>query len=274
MSAQIPHTPSSVLEDLFTRKSDFYDITQETLSRTGDIRTFYQELHQLDRRNEQENRFHAAVAAGNTQLAIEELKNFSQLLQEPSFTTYPTPLEPLRNFKLSIVSMNAILRKEMERNHVPNIYINHHASRFTWLIENARSFDEVGDIVLQMIRTYCKLSRHYSLAAYSLPIKNTLQYINSHIEADLSVKTLAAQVGLSPNYLSALFKKEVGATVTDYVLQKRVHQSCFLLKNTAMSVQDIASVTGISDANYFTKLFKKRTGMTPLQYRRRKGEEM
>lgn len=164
--------------------------------------------------------------------------------------------------------MNAILRKEIERNHVPNIYINHHASRFTWLIETADSFESLGQIILQMIETYSYLSRHYSMAAYSLPVKNTLLYIETHLPESLDVKTLAAQVSLTPNYLSSLFRKEVGMTVTSYIVQKRIYQSCFLLKTTDMTISDVAFAVGIEDANYFTKVFKKFTEKTPMQYRK------
>lgn len=108
------------------------------------------------------------------------------------------------------------LRKEIERNDIPNIYINHHSSRFSWMIETAESYEEVGRVIEKMVETYAYLSRHYSMAAYSMAVKKTLLYTDSHLSEELNVNQLAALVSLTPNYLSSLFKKETGKTPVAY----------------------------------------------------------
>ena len=64
-----------------------------------------------------------------------------------------------------------------------------------------------------------------------------------------------------------LFKKETGRTVTDYILQRRMELAAQLLRDTRLQVQTVAQHCGIVDIHYFTKLFKRHTGLTPREFR-------
>lgn len=72
---------------------------------------------------------------------------------------------------------------------------------------------------------------------------------------------------LSPSYLSALFSQETGQTLTEYVNEKRVKLAMRLLATTKLQIQTIAQHCGILDVHYFSKVFKKKLGITPKQYR-------
>lgn len=78
----------------------------------------------------------------------------------------------------------------------------------------------------------------------------------------------AERLKMNSSYLSTLFKKENGTTLTDYVNQKRVEHAIFLLNSTSLQVQSIAQQCGIPDVNYFSKTFKKIVGKTPMEYRK------
>ena len=91
--------------------------------------------------------------------------------------------------------------------------------------------------------------------------------IDSQLSGELSLRHIAAALEQNPSYLSNLFKKETGRTITDFISQRRVEQASNLLRTTAMQVQDVAICCGIPDANYFSKVFKKYTGMSPAEYR-------
>ena len=85
--------------------------------------------------------------------------------------------------------------------------------------------------------------------------------------ADLSLKTQAQLLNVNSSYLSTLFKKETGTTLTEYVNRKRIEHALLLLNSTDMQIQMIAQYCGIHDVNYFTKTFKKVVGHTPKEYR-------
>ena len=105
------------------------------------------------------------------------------------------------------------------------------------------------------------------MKGYSLLIQKVLVRIDSDLTADLSLKTQAELLNVNASYLSTLFKKETGATLTDYVNKKRVEHALFLLNSSSMQIQTIAQYCGIPDVNYFTKIFKKYVGKTPKEYR-------
>ncbi|SFE70852.1 Two-component response regulator, YesN/AraC family, consists of REC and AraC-type DNA-binding domains [Paenibacillus algorifonticola] len=94
------------------------------------------------------------------------------------------------------------------------------------------------------------------------------QYIRDHLSDDLSLETVAAQVFISPKYLSKLFKEENGITYTDYVTSQRMDRAAVLIENNNMSVEQIASTVGYRTAAYFIKKFKERHGCTPGNYLR------
>lgn len=86
---------------------------------------------------------------------------------------------------------------------------------------------------------------------------------------DLSTKTLADKVYLTSTYLSSLFKKEMGITISDYLIQVRMEASKVYLKEMKLKLSEVAAKVGYSDANYYAKTFKKSFGLTPSEFRER-----
>jgi two-component system, response regulator YesN len=84
---------------------------------------------------------------------------------------------------------------------------------------------------------------------------------------DISVNKIAQMVYLSPNYISLIFKKETGETITDCLTKIRIDRAKSLLKDTELLIQQVSEMVGYEDASYFSKVFKKVTGIHPLKYR-------
>ncbi|MDF2513281.1 MAG: AraC family transcriptional regulator, partial [Herbinix sp.] len=91
--------------------------------------------------------------------------------------------------------------------------------------------------------------------------------IDMDLTADLSLNAISEELNVNASYLSNLFKKEIGSTLTEYVNRKRVEHGILLLNSTKLQIQTIAQYCGIPDLNYFTKIFKKNIGKTPREYR-------
>ena len=95
-----------------------------------------------------------------------------------------------------------------------------------------------------------------------------ISYIQSnYMEQELCLENISENVYLSPNYLSSLFKKKMGKTISQYIADVRVQHAKELLRDRSMKLYDVAVKTGYKDANYFTKIFKKAVGVTPSEYR-------
>ena len=89
----------------------------------------------------------------------------------------------------------------------------------------------------------------------------------NYADKDLSVKTLAESVYLTPTYLSGLFKKRTGRTIGQYLTELRIAKSLEFLKDKQLKLYHIAELVGYDDPNYFAKIFKRHIGMTPSEYR-------
>ena len=129
------------------------------------------------------------------------------------------------------------------------------------------------------IRCYCLLmyfadSIHtHALAKeplYLRYVEPVIKEIETHFNSsELTAADLSAQVYISPQYLSRLFRRFLGCSVYEYLTSYRINRAReFLVSNPRMEVQQIAGLTGFSDASHFTAMFKKATGVTPLEFRR------
>ena len=99
-------------------------------------------------------------------------------------------------------------------------------------------------------------------------IFSIINFINLNLSSDLSVKDLADLFYVSPTYLARLFKKEVNSSIVEYINTQKIKRSTFLLKDSNLPIHQISQIVGISDFNYFSRLFKKHMNKTPSQYRK------
>ena len=175
--------------------------------------------------------------------------------------------DPLRNIKNYAIVLNTLLRKAAEEGEVHPVHIDQLSSSLARRIEGVHTREEGLKLFSTIVHKYCLLVKNHSMKSYSLLVQHTILRIEADLTADLSLKAHAAFLNVNPSYLSTLFKKETGQTLTEYVNRKRVEHAIFLLNATDMQVQTIAQYCGIPDVNYFTKTFKRLNGMTPKEYR-------
>lgn len=103
----------------------------------------------------------------------------------------------------------------------------------------------------------------------NLFVQQAADYIKLNYSEKISIKEIADQLYLSPNYLSELFKKHTGKTISEYLTEYRLEKACQLLDHAEYRVGDVSGMVGIHDGRYFSNMFKKKYGMTPTEYRNR-----
>ncbi len=180
--------------------------------------------------------------------------------------------DSLRNRKNYLIILNTLLRKAAENGGVHPLHIDSLSSSFAKKIEKICSINDSLSLQRDMIRSYCLLVKQHSVSKYSYLVGKSITLISYDLTADLSLKNIASQLNVTPTYLSALFHKECGMTLTEYVNSRRIDHAINLLTNTDKLVNIISYECGISDTNYFIKLFKKHTGITPTKYREQIGK--
>lgn len=107
----------------------------------------------------------------------------------------------------------------------------------------------------------------YSFSQQNPSIRKAIIYIENNFREPISLTDIANAVNLNPSYLSRLFKKENGLSVTEYLTQFRLEKAKELLKDNSLRLRDVAEHVGYNDISYFSNTFKKYTGMSPTEYR-------
>lgn len=172
------------------------------------------------------------------------------------------------HYRHSIEVVSAILSLIMLQTSVHPYYILKQLDAFQQSMHRATSMEKLENMATNYIHKCCLLIRNYSYPDYSLSIRNTVSYIDANLQEDLSLTALAKRAEKNPSYFSALFNKEVGCTLTDYVNSARIRASLKYLTTTDLSIAEISNLVGISDFSYFTRIFKKQIGSTPSEYRK------
>jgi len=134
-----------------------------------------------------------------------------------------------------------------------------------------------GDIIrAYLIELIVKIFRYIEGNSTRSPLQKNQELINKAIDymkmnytSEIKLSDLAMQSFISKNYFSKLFKEVTGTNVSDYIQFLRTDQACILLKTTDMKVTDIASQVGFSDIKFFYEVFKKITGETPGDHRKK-----
>lgn len=98
-------------------------------------------------------------------------------------------------------------------------------------------------------------------------ISKAKRYIDEHLTEELSVSNIAANLYITPNYFSRLFKRVTKEGCNEYIVRKRIEKAKSLLETTSLKTGKIAMMVGYRDTNYFSLAFKKHTGLSPTKYR-------
>jgi AraC family transcriptional regulator len=147
------------------------------------------------------------------------------------------------------------------------------------LLAEMRSDGMMGQLYIESLTQALTihLLRHYSEVAQIITPENrsltrtqlqqAIDYIQTHLNRDLSLAELASVIRISPTYFASLFKQAMGISPHQYVIQQRVERAKVMLSKTDLAITDIALQVGFSSQSHLTQHFKRFTGMTPKQVR-------
>ena len=225
------------------------------------------DLFALEEHYESENKLMEAVSKGKLQLVTATASTVFNNGAERRLN------DSLRDRKNYLIILKTLLRKAAGQGGVHPIHLHRLSSHYAGLIENVRTIKQSISLQENMIRDFCQLVKRHSLSKYSYYVGHAITLVQYDLTADLRLKTIAQMLNVNSSYLSGLFHREVGSTLTEYINQQRISRGIHLLQTTSKPVQEIAAECGIHDVNYFIKLFKKHTGFTPSRYREQSGKE-
>lgn len=138
------------------------------------------------------------------------------------------------------------------------------------LIFQANTIDELAQLMHRFLFKLLTLTQNLRKSGKNVVIEKTKDYINENFGKNITLETIAAEVFLSPVYLSFLFKQVESMNITDYITHVRIERAKSLLQTTNGKTYEIANLVGYQDDKYFSRIFKKRVGITPSEFRAQK----
>jgi two-component system response regulator YesN len=136
-------------------------------------------------------------------------------------------------------------------------------------IKNLPTIEQIKKRFCDIIQRYINdLKRDTCIINHYL-IKKSKEFINSHYSKDLTLANIADHLHRHPNYISSLFKSQLGITFREYLRKIRIEESKLMMKIPLAKINDIALQVGYQDVSHFNRAFKKVTGLSPSDYRRR-----
>ncbi|WP_212963122.1 AraC family transcriptional regulator [Cohnella xylanilytica] len=125
----------------------------------------------------------------------------------------------------------------------------------------------LSQLLIRIGRLWTESARGDS-APMELYVRQSVDYLYQNYDRDIRVKDVAAAVSLHPGYLQRIFRAHTGRTLTEYLTDLRMEKAKMLLGQTDIPISDISDYVGVGSRQYFHALFKKHTGMTPVEFRR------
>ncbi len=132
---------------------------------------------------------------------------------------------------------------------------------------DCRSEAQIREVVLDYIQRHMVNEKKSEASHRHNLIGKVSEYLESHFQEPITVKQIAEIHHLNASYLSVLFKKEMGKTISDFLQETRMNKAKELLNNPSIKVYEVSEQVGFQTSAYFSYLFKKTTGYTPQEYR-------
>ena len=171
-----------------------------------------------------------------------------------------------RVYELIVLLSRAAIEGGAETTHV--LRLNH---RYMGQIEQIRSVDELCYWLSGVMNSYTDLVFKFIDVKHVDVIRKAAEYIRKNYAAKITLEEVASYVYLSPSYFSKVFKEEMDCSFNTYLNRIRIEKSKKMLLSDKIKMVDISGLVGFEDQSYFSKVFKKLTGVTPGKYRESRG---
>ncbi|SHK36827.1 response regulator [Paramaledivibacter caminithermalis] len=166
--------------------------------------------------------------------------------------------------KSKLVELFSVLMREIPYNYEENDFMT---QNFLMNIFKIKNIEELRLCFIDFLNSFIRaiaLSREKEMDGL---ITKAVDYIKENYAKDISLDDVAREINMSYHYFSKFFKDSLGRSFIDYLTQLRIDKSKEFLNDRSMSIKEISYKIGYNDPNYFSRIFKKITGITPSEYR-------
>lgn len=208
---------------------------------------------------EYEKKMMQELAGGDRMIFI---RFWEQLDGEPGVLS-PNDLKNARNM---VIGMNFLLCRQAINHQVDSELAFSVSDYYINLVEDCRSLSDYHELMGQMMLQYSKIISKDKALPFTLPVNRCILYVKRNLYGRITVGEIAEYLQLNPSYLSALFRKETGTRLHEYIHARKIEEAKIMMENTSNSLTTIASALGYSSLGHFSKVFKQYTGSSPKSY--------
>lgn len=176
--------------------------------------------------------------------------------------------DPLMEWKFYLVGLLTYITYFLNDSGVVENYYDHSRVEFTKEVYNAQSVEQCEEILRKIARFFSERDQEPERTLSPL-VRKIITDVDTDLKEPLTLQYFSEKLEVNGSYLSNLFRRETGKTITQYVTDQRLKHAENLLRYTNKPVRSVAVEVGIGDAQYFSRLFRKKTGMKPTEYRRK-----
>ncbi|MDC7127219.1 MAG: AraC family transcriptional regulator [Spirochaetales bacterium] len=145
--------------------------------------------------------------------------------------------------------------------------VNNSTDYFVNRIQHVETEKQMQDLVNDIAEASLWLYKKRDDKPYGAVIRRSINYISQQLYSNVNLESVAAYIGVTPQYLTSRFKRETGKTLYCYIEDKKNDEAKIMLAHTSKPVTIIANALGFSSTAHFSAAFKKRVGCTPSEYR-------
>lgn len=140
-------------------------------------------------------------------------------------------------------------------------------------VKRANHLQELRTELNGLIHVSLRQIREMREQSSALPVEQAKSFIEDHLGGDLTIRQIAEQIYMNPNYFCQYFKQQTGETVLDYITRRRMEMAARLLRDPSIKLQELSERVGYMNSKYFGRLFKQWSGDSPSKYRERLLQE-
>lgn len=210
---------------------------------------------------ETETMFYSCIKNGD----VKSVQNMMHLLFENKVVVGRMSNDELRQMKYLAVCCITLAARYAIQGGLDETTVFNQSDGYIMSIDKMTSCDSIFNYLQKIcIEITTQIAKNKQNSNYQYTVRKCIHIINTNLHSKLSVKMLAKECELSPDYLSKLFKKETGLTVCEYIKRERLNVAKDMLKSKSCS--EVAYYLGFCSESYFIKCFKEEFGLTPKQY--------
>ena len=176
--------------------------------------------------------------------------------------------DPLINLKYRFVAAATLTcRFAIEGGMLPESAYNM-SDLYIQQLDICHSKNKIQNLIEDMYRDFTQaVIDAKSMTSYSKYTLDCMNYIYENLHHKITVAELSEHINLSPSYLSTLFKKETGLSISAYICNKRIEAACNMLIHSEYTYTEISNFLAFSSLSHFIQVFKTKMGYTPKEYR-------